>query len=230
MNINNFINKYINSKSLAWSSSTLKSELARLNAVSIYLNGDPELLWFSIKYKPYTINTLWTRVSQFWQYLIDENLIESKINNYKQFREKNKRLFKFSYSPNFPKVTFEQVKSLLKDSKYQDFALRILKSGARFCEAVQNSSNPLGKGNKRRKLYASPIESHIPSYQAFRRDLAKIGLKPHDLRKLCATELVKLGLKEIDLLEVMGWSNISTAKYYLKPKNELELTQIFDRM
>ena len=57
------------------------------------------------------------------------------------------------------------------------------------------------------------------SYSTLWRELKKVGLKPHDLRKIAGSKFVELGLNEYDLLKVMGWNNIETAKSYIAPKN-----------
>lgn len=65
------------------------------------------------------------------------------------------------------------------------------------------------------------------SYSTFLRELKKVGLKPHDLRKLCATELKRQGMSDIDLMKAMGWESITTAKAYLIPLEEAAMEEKF---
>ena len=50
------------------------------------------------------------------------------------------------------------------------------------------------------------------------------------LRKLAATRLVELGVNEYDLLKIMGWSSIETSKFYIQPKSDTSIQQMFERL
>ena len=231
------IQEYIAERELAWAPSTLKSELHRLLAVADLLDGDPNRLWVYLEQnqKPYSRVTTWTRVSNFYQWAILNGKVKG-INHYEKFREKNQRLFKNCYTPKFPEISFAEAKARIRTLARVDVNLLaefLLSNGARYSESRNGEDGQVvGKGNKTRTVYGSQIEKNHSgiSYHTFRRELAKIGLRPHELRKLCATELVARGLREADLCKVMGWSSIVTAKAYLIPKKDEELKEIFERM
>lgn len=156
-------------------------------------------------------------------------------NPYEVFKKRNARLFKHAYQPKELGISYEE--ALLKiasieNQEDRNLAYQIIGSGERYCEAVQPEGRVIGKGGKPRDTYRpkSSDETYKRSYESFRRSLGGVGLKPHSLRKICATRLVEAGLKEADLLKVMGWSSIMTAKSYLQPKKDEDLKRIFADM
>lgn len=231
------IEQYINSQSLAWAASTIKSEGHRLSSVAHLLDKTPTDLWNHIltTQKPYSRVTTWTRVTHFTQWLIDSNLKQGP-NHYEVFRKKNARLFKNAYTQKFPDVTYQEAKEKIKripSSDLRAVATFIISNALRFNEhKTADRGRVIGKGNKQRNIFGPGPSTRPPSvnYQTFRRALRSVGLKPHDLRKIAATELVNHGLKEADLCKVMGWSSIVTAKSYLIPKQDDELRNLFERI
>ncbi len=230
----NSIDAYIADHELSWAPSTLKSERHRLYSVGDLLTGDPLALWTSLQVlKPYSRVTTWTRVVSFWSWLYP-----TEGNPYEQFRKKNARLFKHTYQPKEVGVSFEDAKRLIDSIPNESdraFALNILGSGERLSEARQSigaekGGRVVGKGSKGRTVFRPEQSDFFRSMSSFRRALALVGLRPHDLRKLCATRLVEMGMNEADLLRVMGWSNIATAKVYLQPKKDAEIKSIFNRL
>jgi site-specific recombinase XerD len=171
-------------------------------------------------------------VVDFYQWLLD-NGHKTGENHYAIFRRKNARLFKNTYQTSKPKISFEDAAKLinqLPESVHRNLALQILGSGERYSEAIQRGGTEVvGKGSKRRATFRPQFaeSDRTGSYATFRRTLASIGLKPHDLRKLLATRLVERGMNEADLMEVMGWSSILTAKAYLQPKKAEKLKMVF---
>lgn len=229
------IDRYIADQKLAWSPTTLRSELYRLRGVSEALDGNPLALWGLIEQtqKPYARLTTWTRVTSFWQWLLDHQ-IRSGENAYATFRRKNARLFKNVYETKLPEVSFEEAIQRIKqlEGPNRSLALQIIASGERFSESIQPGNRITGKGSKRRHTYRpDSAEQHpVSSYASFRRALRAVGLKPHDLRKLCATRLVEVGATDADLMKAMGWSSITTAKSYLIPKNVKEMGKLFTKV
>lgn len=233
----NLIDLYIKDYILAWAPTTLKSERYRLYGVVEHLTGDASHLWAYLEnnYKPYGRTTIWTRVVGFWQWTLDNNYNTGE-NVYATFRRKNARLFKNTYQTKKPALTFKEAAALIKalpNSGDRALAMQILGSGERYSESIQRIGNEVvGKGSKRRTTYrpGTTESNRSSSYASFRRALKAIGLKPHDLRKLCATRLVEGGMNEADLMEVMGWSSIVTAKSYLQPKKEEQLKKMFSQI
>lgn len=228
--MNELIHKYIEDKVLAWSPTTQRSELYRLKAVAQYLDGNPVTLWANIQdLKPYSRVTTWTRVSQFWDFLIEQGIKQE--NPYVKFRQKNAKAFKNTYSPSTPRLGFaEAVRriKLIRNDDDRNLGLQIIGSGERFAEAVQRTDRVVGKGSKPRDTFrpGSTELDYGRSYHSFRNSLKSVGLKPHALRKLFASKLVEKGAKEQDLLKIMGWSSMNTAKYYLQPKKDEEIKHI----
>jgi len=229
--MNELINQYIEDKKFAWSPTTIKSERARLNSVIHLLDGNPEHLWLNIQYlRPYSRLTLWTRTVDYWTFVKP-----NEVNPYETFRKKNSRLFKHVYQPKEVGLSFEEaVEAIKKISNTNDRtrAFQILSSGERYSEAVQKGNNVVGKGSKVRSVFRLPDSKATSSrsYSSLRRSLASVGLRIHSLRKLCATRLVKEGMNEADLMKVMGWSSILTAKAYLQPKKDEQIKNIFSKI
>jgi site-specific recombinase XerC len=224
--MNTLIDSYLDSKKYAWAPTTLTSERHRLNAIKDYLTGNPETLWNSLQDRaPYTRLTIWTRVSDFYDWLIEEGKVKG-VNEYKKWRKKNAKVFKNVYVPTKPEMSFEEAFRLINTIERIDIrrrALEILGSGTRFSESGQvKESKVYGKGSKVRNVYQPKIqgETYTGSYQEFRRALDKVGLKPHDLRKLFLTKLVEMGANEFQLCEVAGWNSIQTASSYIKVNSE----------
>lgn len=229
------INLYIADHSLSWAPSTLKSEKHRLYGVADLLTGDAIQFWTHLEatQKPYGRVTTWTRVVDFWTWMLDNHHTQGD-NPYAAFRRKNARLFKNTYQTKTPEITFEEairrIKCITKSGD-RGLALQIIGSGERYSESIQSGSNAIrGKGNKLRTTYRPEAEKENKqsSYASFNRSLRSIGLKPHDLRKLFASRLVEKGVKEADLLRIMGWSSMATAKAYLQPKNDAEIRNLIE--
>lgn len=204
--------------------------------VAPYLTS-PGALWAYLEQnqRPYTRVTTWTRVVDFYKWLLANGHVTGE-NEYERFRHTNQRLFKHCYQPRFPQHSFAQAKGLvakLADPAAAELGKFLLSNGARYSESVKCSgSSTVGKGNKTRTLYGREFQGTGDriSYCTFRRHLKKCGLRPHDLRKLCATELVAQGVGEADLCKIMGWTSMATAKSYLIPKKDQEIKAIFERM
>lgn len=236
--MNQLIQSYIEDQRLAWSHTTLRSELYRLNGVQEVLSGDPLVLWNFLvsRQKPYARLTTWTRVVGLWDWMIREGHRDGS-NPYRLFREKNARLFKNVYQTKAPSLSFEETFKRLQTlpSGFRELGIQMLGTGERFSESqqeVDERGRIIGKGSKPRNTYRPKTSGEIRnvSYASFRRALHSIGVVPHDFRKLFATRLVELGAGEMDLLKAMGWSSMETAKRYLQPKKDAELKQMFRRI
>lgn len=234
--MNSQINQYIDSKKLAWAPSTLRSEARRLSAVAPLVTEqghNPEAIYNLLVAKgmaAYSIKTLFIRLSDFYAWLAP-----SDANPYRGFMEENRRLFKHVYQKERINVTFEQAFSLcssIKEKKIRIKALQLLTTGMRYNESCRlnlETGITIGKGNKPRRIYlAEQLKQEVTglSYSTFARRLKEeTGLKPHTLRKLAATEILNRGASLQDLMELMGWSNISTASSYLQPSQEDKLAK-----
>lgn len=230
MNMQSLMTKYFEAHALAWAPSTQKSEAHRLGSVIEHINGNPEALWKALKdLAPYSRLTTWTRVTHFYAWLIEFGHAPGP-NKYKQFKRTNARLFKHVYETRTPTISFEEAYkriSGIEDEATRAHASRLLLGGLRFTESLSESdSRVLGKGSKQRKVFGGEEGSQVP-YHTLRRALGQVGLRPHDLRKLCATELARQGLAEADLCKVMGWSSFTTAKAYIAPLKDEAISDVF---
>lgn len=231
--MNNLIEMYLKDKEMAWAPTTLKSESHRLKAALPHLDGKAQTLWAALKdYAPYGRVTIWTRVTDFWQWAIDNGHIQGG-NDYRAFRSKYERLFKNAYQKKTPELTFEEAYQRIQgieDVRARQTATFLLLTGLRVSEpgTLQKDGTVLGKGGKARRANLpswAPLDAEC-DYWRLRRELGGVGLKPHDLRKLFATRMVELGANEFQLCEAMGWSSIQTASSYVIAQGTKELVQM----
>lgn len=226
---------YIEDKKLAWSPTTLKSEAARLASHAGLLLSSPEEAWAALaSLKPYTRVTTWTRMCQFVDWAIGAGHLAGP-NQFSIFRSRNARLFKHSYNPALPAITFDGAKKSLEniaDAAIQRRALLLLYSGLRYHELDLVTNGAVrGKGGRVRQVYVPDIPGpeYNGTYHAFWRALASVGLKPHTLRKLALTRLVELGANEFELREIAGWASIQTASSYIKA-NDGRKKQLMEKL
>jgi hypothetical protein len=224
------IEQYLESKRLAWSPSTQRSEAARLNAWATHLDGNPSTLWAEMERREmgrYSRVTTWTRIVQLvdWLRAPSRPLSACTVNPYKAWRAENARLFKNAYVRRKPEVTFEEAERLLKTlpADVQRRGLEILGSGMRYTEAASHEDgHVVGKGGLVREVFVPRVDGpeYRRAYTTFVRHLRSVGLKPHDLRKLALTRLVELGANEFELCEIAGWTSLAPARSYIKVKRQ----------
>jgi len=228
------INKYIESKQLAWSPTTIKSEQARLHAALDLINKGAEQLYHEglKRYSPYALKTLMIRVSAFVDFMGSTD-----ANPFRSFLKTNARLFKNSYTKEEVGITFDEAwkrVNLMDDPVAKQAAQLILKTGLRSAEVLKydGSGFIIGKGSKIRPVMSNEALSEEMrselTYSKLHKALAKVRLKPHTLRKLVATQLVEAGVREMDLLKILGWSSLTTAVSYLQSKTNKELQTIVE--
>jgi integrase len=225
------IEKYVQYQEHSWSETTRRSERYRLLALESVLTGDlPAELWEHLEknYSSYSRVTGWTRVVSFYDWLLESGHKQG-TNPYRIWRKRNARLFKHCYERKFPSIDYREAHRRIEtiaDGEIRSACLALLEGGLRISEIHTydpGTATVRGKGGKRRKVYCEPFASIGRSDAGLRASLALLGLKPHDLRKLRATELRKRGLKEEDFLKVFGWTSMETAKSYLRPMKDEEL-------
>lgn len=215
----NLIDQYLESKKLAWSPTTLRSEGHRLRGVVEALDGKPETLWAAIATRaPYTRTTMWTRVVSFYDWAIAKGHVQGP-NKYREWRAENERQFKHVYAPKLPDISFDEAKARIariEDPRIRGKALQLLMGGLRYSESMTLAEGRvIGKGNKPRASFAPEAQAPGCSYHTVLRALKAVGLTPHMLRKITATTLAQEGLREAELCEAMGWSSFHTAKNYV---------------
>lgn len=219
--MNEYVQAYIKDHETAWAPSTLKSELARLRRLNLSLTPAEqyEQLMAQGK-KPYTIKTTFIRICalESWAKL------EPK---YQDWTDKHDRRFKHSYDKEEVRTTYEDAERIIMgiEGRARDHALGLLRSGVRLSESYDiDDGRVVGKGGKPRKVYGT-IKETVPK-ATLARKLKAVGLKPHTLRKLCATRLAERGATAADLCKVFGWSSIETAYQYLMPREDKKLEEM----
>jgi hypothetical protein len=167
--------------------------------------------------KPYSIKTTFVRLGQFHQWLMETDKIPPvKLNPWKHFIKANALLFKYSYQTERLKITYEEAKKLvesIQEDHYRHAAQQLL-----------------GKGSKPRNVFLrdglNDFRYH-GSYTPLYKRLKALGLKPHTLRKLCATRFsTKSGVSDVDVCEVFGWESIETSKKYRQPQRRERLSAL----
>lgn len=231
------IPKYLDDHKHAWSKTTMRSEASRMKRLGPLLSphlDDPQTLYNLLvgEYKPYALLTLFTRLSHFYQWMIDEGHKDGP-NAFARWKKRNAQLFKNAYQREKLEVTYDEAKELITgipDQEARYAALNMLHTGVRIHELEKISGGEvIGKGGKRRKIYHKILPSKASRDKIYA-ELKKVGLKPHTLRKLFATRLARAGARPEDLCQVLGWTSIKTAYYYLQPKKDDELRSLVESL
>jgi integrase len=185
--------------------------------------------------KPYSIKTTFVRLGQFHQWLMETDKIPPvKLNPWKHFIKANALLFKYSYQTERLKITYEEAKKLvesIQEDHYRHAAQQLLEGGLRYCELrTFDGEAVVGKGSKPRNVFLrdglNDFRYH-GSYTPLYKRLKALGLKPHTLRKLCATRFsTKSGVSDVDVCEVFGWESIETSKKYRQPQRRERLSAL----
>lgn len=240
------VEAYLENNGIGWSLKTQESEAARLrtiipileefkfNAHSIYLK------LVENKLAPYTIRTIFARLKNLINFCIRNKLVTGDINpfyNYMKFDAPNKFKVSSVYKPAVVVITHSAlINKINMDPEFTEIERETLKyllnTGLRISELykVEEISSGKwhvkGKGGKFRRVLLQP-PTEILSKDLIRKSLSRYSLTPHDLRRLFATELANKGLTGNQLKQIMGWSSIQTANYYLQnTEDELLLNDI----
>ena len=217
------VEDYIKAHETAWSPATLKSERSRLKIFCA--TETPEELYqrASAVLKPYALKTLFIRVSHM------EEWAQAQW-GYKKFMKTHRNRFKYVYDRKEVGVSYADACRAIgeiKEERAAALAHDLLATGLRISEAYRvNDGLVTGKGGKTRRVYGT-IRAGVPAQQ-LRAQLKAVGLKPHDLRKLCATRLAERGATAADLCKVLGWSSIQTAYRYLQPLEDSKLRALVE--
>lgn len=225
------IAEYIKSKANAWSDSTKTSEYWRLQRFPQNLDEDPQMVWGLLQdLSPYSRKTSWIRLCSFYDWLIEKGY-KLGPNKFRQWMKDNARQFKYVYETKTPEIDYQQAKEAI--IKIPSEAIRkkcyqLLEGGLRYSESTKIDGDVcIGKGGKQRTVFVKAVKEQ-PSYKSVYKALKKIGLKPHDLRKIKATYVARKGASVEDLCRIFGWSSLNTAINYLAPKTKERLKELMD--
>lgn len=218
------IDLYLMDRKKALAESTLKSRRSRLKALLISM--DPDKLHTALEAKgtkPYTIKTTFIEIGNFYGWLMKKGHVQVGPNPFREFMKEHTRLFKNAYEPERIEFDFEEAKKRIDQigrREIREKARQLLFSGMRWTESFTLKSGAVkGKGGKYAPVFCpeglQDIELSV-GYHTFRRELAKVGLKPHTLRKMVATKLAREGASAADIKRYMRWSSINTANSYIQ--------------
>jgi integrase len=231
--------EYILSKRMAWARTSLKNERARLNAHAWRVEQEPAQAYEELvkKMKPYSIKTTFVRLGEFYQWMIENDKIPPAKNKWKMFLDSHANLFKHAYQSERITINFNEAKMrilTIEDMGCRYASLQLLEGGLRYCELrTYNGESVIGKGSKPRDVYLREELRNFrykDSYTKLYKRLKAVGLKPHTLRKLCATELSnQIGVSDIDICEIFGWESIETSKKYRQPKRKELLRDLLSK-
>ena len=235
----NQVDEYISSKQLSWSKTTITTERSRLRAHVVHVDSNPEIVYkkLSETMKPYTIKTTFIRLGEFYQWLMETGQRQMGINPWKRFMESHANLFKHVYQSERLEITYDEAKSKILSIQVESLrtaALQLLEGGLRSCELSTFDGNSVtGKGGKRRMVFLRPGLAEFRftgTYPELYGALKAVGLKPHTLRKLCATAFgSQAGVNDIDIKEVFGWESIETSAKYRQPKRQEQLAGLLKK-
>lgn len=236
MNHLELVKGYVKSKEFAWARTTQRNELARLKKHGERVLEPPALVYLSLSksMKPYSIKTTLSRMSLFYQWLIDNDKIPPSKNPWKAFLSENALLFKYAYQIERLTIAFDEAKARIEtmpDYAHRMASLQLIEGGLRYCELrTFDGRQVIGKGGKPRAVFLRPelaLFRYTGSYSALYIRLKAVGLKPHTLRKLCATEFSRdPKVKDQDTCKVFGWSSIETSIKYRQPHQDKQLGEI----
>lgn len=221
----NQVDAYIGDHETAWAPSTIKSERSRLRAIAHLLDGKPEDLYSYLNklgQKPYTIKTTFIRICAMEKW-------SQKGTRFCDWMKKHENRFKHSYQKEEVDISYDEALTRINslDIQSRGFATSLLITGLRISEAYSVADGRVvGKGGKSRKVYGR-IEGVMPK-SSFASKLREVGLKPHTLRKLCATRLAENGATPADLCKIFGWASIGTAYQYLQAKEEDKIAALME--
>jgi integrase len=240
MKVQMLVKEYIEAQKLRWSESTKRSEWYRLKNITLGDLEDPQAYYEArrrVGRGPYTLKTEVVRIGEFYEWLREHGYIQlSKTGNpWKEFLYSHAKLFKHAYEKETLDVTFEQAVDRIQLIEREDIrlkAMQLLTSGMRFAESqTVKRGRVVGKGGKPAPVFIPPEFANVKydkSYFTLWRELKKVGLKPHTLRKLLATHFVEQGGTLPDLMKLMRWESVETAASYLQGKQDSTLQRFVE--
>ncbi len=227
MKMDELIELYIESKRGSWSDTTLKNEGYRLAGVTKEMLTKPELLWAHFtktrKLKPYSAKIALTRAGEVLDFAMREGHIDLRTNALKDWMSANQRKFKDAYQKKVVDVTFEEAVqriSKIKDEEVRAKAEQLLITGMRYLESttLTKSGEIVGKGGTKRTVHSGKDVQVVfgRGYHTFLRHLKAVGLTPHMLRKIAATEAASEGHSITTLMDMFGWKSHQMPALYVQ--------------
>lgn len=238
------VEAYLEVASRGWSMSSQTSEAARLRKLVPLLEQygfNAESIYNEL-YKTmsaYTMRTIFVRLKRLYDFCVKMELLPTGAANnpfehYMTIVAPNKFKMANVYKPKEVGSNYTTVKAKIQslvDADIRASLLFLLQTGLRVSELYKLQQDTLtgnwyvkGKGGKLRSVMFTPPEK-IAGKWAMQKELVKLNLTFHALRKLAATQLANSGLTANDLQTVFGWSSINTAQSYLQKTSDEKLKQ-----
>jgi hypothetical protein len=223
-----FYGQYVEAKSGVWSESSRRSESQRLNRLWDSIDGDAPKLWDALKdYGAYSRTTYWTRVSNYWDWLIEAGHTQPP-NPYAEFKKKNPRPFRGQYKKEPCNIPFETLMEKIQQERNEavrNKMAQLLEGGLRWTEShTLADGEVIGKGGKRRRVYVPEVDGPLatPSqYSAVLRACKRLGIRgPHKLRSARLSDLADGGANLFELMKFAGWSSPTVAQSYIEARDE----------
>lgn len=238
------VEAYLEVASRGWSMASQSSEAARLRKLVPILEQcgfNAETIYNELfkTMSPYTIRTTFVRLKRLYDFCVRMELLPSGAANnpfehYMTIVAPNKFKMANVYKPKEVGSNYTSVKAQIQsivDAGTRASLLFLLQTGLRVSELYKLQQDTLtgnwyvkGKGGKLRSVMFAPPEK-IAGKWAMQKELVKLKLTFHSLRKLAATQLANSGLAANDLQTVFGWSSINTAQSYLQKTSDDKLKQ-----
>lgn len=204
---------------------SIKYHLAKPSRAGV-LDGPPSLLseFCTQSLDKRTTQAVFSHVAAFWDWKQEHGLAEGQKNPYREFRHKYRRrgVFRANFEPPllFDFETAKRKILTLENELIRNKALELLHTGMRFTESLTlNKGKIMGKGGKKREVLLPAslkgVKKYQGNYDTFRRHLKRIGLKPHDLRRIFTTHQAKQGKSPYELMRILGLSTILTTQIYV---------------
>lgn len=236
MNFDTLVSEYVGGKKMSWARSTQRNERSRLRVHGPKVLDNPLSVYDGLTKTmvPYSIKTTFSRLSLFWEFLADSEKIPPGRNPWKNFLTTNALLFKYAYQIERVKITYDEAKvriDSMPSYAHRMASFQMLEAGLRYCELwTFDGKRVIGKGGKPRAVFMRAdlaLFRYTGSYTSLYKRLKAVGLKPHTLRKLCATEFSRNPkIKDQDTCKVFGWSSIETSLKYRQPYEDEQLGEI----
>lgn len=228
------INRFLEARKTKWSASTLRTIPFRLKGVTMAHLQSPQKLYDYLSKERglsrYTLNTTYINIADFAEFLVDEGELE--VSRLKKWKADNANLFKHAYTKKRVDISFAEALEKINQIDVADIrakCLQLLATGMRYTESeTLEDGQVVGKGGYVRTVPNAnqfKADDFTKTYGAVYKQLKKVGLTPHMLRKICATEHAKDGASEADLMNIFGWRNSTMAHMYVQARRTEELAE-----
>lgn len=225
--------KYLDVYKNRWDVKTVNCKQSMLNQLSTKLgdcNAETFFSYIDSNLASYSRVTYISLAADYYSWLIETNR-KSGVNAIKALRKCKANNYKNAYQRKITGIRFEECEEKIhgiQDAKVKEICFDLLRSGLRVSELFSVNGNVVeGKfGLKRPFLGSVTCQVGEIHPNTIRNHLAKVGLKPHDLRKAFVTKLIDAGLNLPDVASAVGHKSFKTTALYFQPKKDQVLRDL----